>query len=153
MRPVGAPDAAVGAILQHCLDEGAHVVEVWWAGVAEADEAGDFGPAVVALGEQAPDHLEAGLVDALAAARAAEVVEDERHGAAAQARLEVDPVRALGDIDLDMPAERRDLARDVFEHGGGRAVGETGHSGRRAENPRLQKSKKRFLYFRIKKLH
>ena len=50
-----------------------------------------------------------------AAAHTTQIVEHERHRAALEARLEVDPVRRLRDVDLDVPAIGRDARGDGFD--------------------------------------
>jgi hypothetical protein len=61
------------------------------------------------------------------------VIEHERHRAAGEAWLELDPVGGFRDVDLDVPAERRDSGGDVLEHRGRRAGRELVHQARGAE--------------------
>ena len=61
------------------------------------------------------------------------MVQDERHRQPSQPRLELHPVLGPGDVDLEMPAERRDALGDRLEQRGGGAAGELVHHARGAE--------------------
>src|SRR3954468_18081856 len=100
MRPVRAPDAAIRPVLQYRLDEGPHVRVMRRSRVRQPVEARHLRPAVVAAGRRAPEDAEAGLLDAFAAARPAEMIEHEGHRAAREPRLELDPVVGFRDVDL-----------------------------------------------------
>lgn len=113
MRPVRAPDHAIGNVFDDRLAKGHHIV-IGRAGNCQAFRAGDLDPDVVIFAHQFAETLKVRVINALGHIRAAQMINHHRYRHINQELLKPRQVDGF-EIDNYVPAIRFDLFNDLEE--------------------------------------